>query len=93
MLTGSAQAVLQDLGIYPSASDALKADLPDLYVVTVSKHCSVATKYCVSLQGDTLIPANVPINIYERSYIKPGATTGANTNVMVYPNVVSAGLE
>jgi hypothetical protein len=93
MLTGSAQAVLQDLGIYSSASDALKADLPDLYVVAVAKTCSVATNYCVSLQGDALIPANVPINIYERSYIKPGATTGADTNVMVYPNVVSAGLE
>jgi hypothetical protein len=47
----------------------------------------------VSLNGDLLIPANAPIKIYERSFINPGTTTGANTNVMVYPNVVSAGVE
>jgi hypothetical protein len=84
---------LRELGIYSGASDLLKAALPNLYVALVSKNCSVATTYCVSLEGDTLIPANVPINVYERSYINPGATTGANTNVMVYPNVVSAGFE
>ena len=93
VLTGSAEAVLQDLGIYGSASDSLKAALPDLYIAVVSKTCTVAKGYCVSLNGDSLIPANMPINIYERSYINPGATTGANTNVMVYPNVVSAGFE
>ena len=93
VLTGSAEAVLRELGIYSTASNLLKAVLPNLYVALVSKNCSVATTYCVSLEGDTLIPANVPINAYERSYINPGATTGANTNVMVYPNVVSAGFE
>jgi hypothetical protein len=67
--------------------------LPNLYVALVSKNCSVATAYCVNLDGNTLIPANAPINIYERSYINPGTTTGADTNVMVYPNVVSAGFE
>ncbi|HXR37026.1 MAG TPA: hypothetical protein VN754_13805 [Candidatus Binataceae bacterium] len=66
---------------------------PVSHVALVSKTCSVATAYCVSLNGDTLIPANVPINFYERSYIDPGATTGADTNVMVYPNVISAGFE
>jgi len=91
VLTGSAEAVLRELGLYDSASDLLKVALPDLYVALVSKNCSVARTYCVSLDGDTLIPANGPINIYERSYINPGTTTGANPNVMVYPNVVSAG--
>jgi hypothetical protein len=93
VLTGSAEAVLRELGLYSTASDSLKAALPKLYVALVSKSCSVARTYCVSLDGDTLIPADVPINIYERSYINPGATTGADTNVMVYPNVVSAGFE
>ena len=93
VLTGSAKAVLLRLGIYGSASRALKMTLPNLYVALVSKNCSVATAYCVNLDGNTLIPANAPINIYERSYINPGTTTGADTNVMVYPNVVSAGFE
>ena len=93
VLTGSAAAVLRELGLYGSASHALKVALPDLYIALVSKNCSVATTYCVSLNGDTLIPANAPINIYERSYINPGKTTGADTNVMVYPNVVSTGFE
>lgn len=55
--------------------------------------CTVATAYCVNLNGDSLIPANAPIKIFERSYINPGTTTGANPNVMVYPNVVCAGVE
>ena len=90
-MTGSAQGVLQDLGLYASASDALKAALPDLYVTPVSKNCSVAMAYCVDLDGDTVIPAGVPINVYERQYVHPGTTAGANTNVMIFPNVVSAG--
>jgi hypothetical protein len=92
-LTGSAQAVLQDLGLYASASDALKAALPDLYVTLVSKNCSVATAYCVDLKGDTLLQAGVPINIYERQYVHPGTTAGANTNVMIFPNVISPGFD
>ena len=93
VLTGSAQAVWQELGLYGMASDSLKAALPNLYVALVSRNCSVATTYCVSPEGDTLVPANTPINIYERSYINPGATAGATANVMVYPSVVSAGFE
>src|ERR1019366_2692461 len=60
VLTGSAEAVLRELGIYSMASGLLKVALPNLYVAVVSKNCSVATMYCVSLNGDTLIPANVP---------------------------------
>jgi len=93
VLTGSAQAVLQDLGLYDMASDLLKAALPDLYVALVSRNCSVAAMYCVNLDGDTLIPPATPLNIYERAYVNPGTTTGANTNVMVYPSVVSPGFE
>jgi hypothetical protein len=92
-LTGSAKAVLQELGLYNMASSSLVAALPDLYVALVSRTCTVATPYCVNLNGDSLIPANAAIKILERSYINPGTTTGANTNVMVYPNVVSAGVE
>jgi hypothetical protein len=62
-------------------------------IALVYRTCTVATAYCVNLNGDSLIPANSAIKIFERSYINPGTTTGANTNVMVYPNVVSAGVE
>jgi hypothetical protein len=93
ILTGSARAVLQDLGLYNMASSSLVAALPNLYVTLVSRTCNVATTYCLNLNGDSLIPANAPIKIFERSYLNPGTTTGADTNIMVYPNVVSAGLE
>jgi hypothetical protein len=93
ILTGSAQAVLQELGLYNMASSSLVAALPNLYVALVSRTCTIATAYCVNLNGDSLIPANAAIKIFERSYINPGTTTGANTNIMVYPNVVSAGAQ
>jgi len=42
--------------------------------------------------GNTLIPdSTTPINMYERSYIRPGDTTAADTNVMVYPLVIGPG--
>jgi len=91
---GSAQAVLQALGLYNSASPALKAALPKLYVSLVSKSCTIAVQYCVNLNGNTLIPDTTPatpINMYERSYIRPGDTTAADTNVMVYPQVIGPG--
>jgi hypothetical protein len=75
------------------ASSSLVVALPNLYVALVSRTCPVATAYCVNLDGASLIPPDAPIKIFERQYINPGTTTGANTNVMVYPNVVSPGVE
>jgi hypothetical protein len=91
---GSAQAVLQALGLYNSASPALKTALPKLYVSLVSKSCTIAIQYCINLNGNTLIPDTTPatpINMYERSYIRPGDTTAADTNVMVYPQIIGPG--
>jgi hypothetical protein len=91
---GSAQAVLQALGLYNFASPALKTALPKLYVSLVSKSCTIATQYCINLNGNTLIPDTTPatpINMYERSYLRPGDTTAADTNVMVYPQVIGPG--
>lgn len=92
VLTGSAQAVLEELNLYAQASPELKLALPNLYVTLVSKTCSTAPNYCINLNGNTLIPANTPINMYERSYIKPGTTTGANPNIMLFPRVIGSGV-
>ena len=91
---GSAQAVLQALGLYSAASPVLKAALPKLYVSLVSKSCTIAVPYCINLNGNTLIPDTIPatpINMYERSYLRPGDTTAADTNVMVYPQIIGPG--
>jgi hypothetical protein len=92
---GSAQAVLQALGLYNSASSTLKAALPQLYVSLVSNNCNtIATAYCINLSpnGSPLLPnTSTPINMYERSYIRPGDTTAADTNIMVYPMVIGPG--
>ncbi len=94
-LTGSAEVVLRELGIYDSASTVLKLALPNLYVAVVSKDCTIATQtgHCISLMGDTLIPAGVAINMYERSYLRPGDTTAANNNIMVYPKMIGPGIQ
>ena len=92
----SAESVLRELGLYSSASTMLKVALPNLYISLISKNCTIATQYCVNLNGNTLIPDTTPptpINIYERSYIRPGDTTAANTNIMVYPRVIGPGKE
>jgi len=92
---GSAQSVLQTLGLYDSATPTLKSVLPKLYVALVSKNCStvpVSAQYCINLNGDTLIPDDkTPISIFERSYIRPGDTNGADVNVMVLPQVIGPG--
>jgi hypothetical protein len=96
---GSAQAVLQALGLYNSASPALKAALPKLYVSLVSNSsnsCAIAVQYCVDLSkvSPAITPPitpTTPINMYERSYIRPGDTTAADTNIMVYPQIIGPG--
>lgn len=91
---GSAEAVVRELGIYHSASKMLKLALPNLYISLLSKNCTIAKEYCINLSGNTLIPDTTPptpINIYERSYLRPGDTTAANTNIMVYPRVIGPG--
>jgi hypothetical protein len=92
-LTGSAEAVLRELGLYNQASTALKAALPRLYVSLISRNCSYALNYCVSLDGTTLIPAGANINMYERAYLRPGDTTAADLNNMLRPYVISGGIQ
>ena len=92
----SAESVLRELGLYGSASTMLKVALPNLYISLVSKNCTVAIQYCINLNGNSLIPDTTPptpINIYERSYIRPGDTTAADTNIMVYPRIIGPGKE
>ena len=94
LASGSAEAVLRELGIYNSASRMLKLALPKLYISLLSKNCTIAQKFCIDLNGDNLIPDTTPptpINMYERSYIRPGDTSGADTNIMVYPRVIGPG--
>lgn len=92
-LTGSAEAVLRELGLYSSASPLLKASLPKLYVSLISRSCSYATGYCVSLEGTSLIPAGANINMYERAYLRPGDTTAADVNNMLRPRIISGGIQ
>jgi len=91
---GSAEYVVRALGLYNLASPMLKLALPSLYISLVSKNCTIALQYCVNLNGNSLIPDTnppTPINMYERSYVRPGTTTAADTNIMVYPRVIGPG--
>jgi hypothetical protein len=95
-VVSSAEYVLREIGLYDAASNILKLALPNLYINLVAKNCSIAVQYCVDLDGNNLIPDTnppTPINMYERSYIRPGATTGASPNVMVFPRVIGPGKE
>jgi hypothetical protein len=92
-LTGSAEAVLRELGLYNLASPALKLALPKLYVSLISRNCAYATNYCISLDGTSLIPAGANIDMYERAYIRPGDTTSADLNNMLRPRVISGGIQ
>jgi hypothetical protein len=92
-LTGSAEAVLRDLGLYNNASAALKLALPKLYVSLISRNCSYAINYCVDLEGTSLIPADANIDMYERAYLRPGDTTAADLNNMLRPRVISGGIQ
>lgn len=88
-LTGSAAAVLQELGLYDMASPSLQADLPSLFVTFVSRSCPYAPTYCINLEGTTLLPETVPVGIIMRSYLKPGGTNGANPDIMVNTHVIT----
>lgn len=92
-LTGSAEAVLRELGLYNSASPLLKASLSKLYVSLISRNCNYATNYCVSLKGTSLIPGGANINMYERAYLRPGDTTAADVNNMLRPRLISGGIQ
>lgn len=86
-LTGSAEGVLKSLGLYESASPTLKAQLPYLYAVLMARTCAFAASYCVPISvGD--VPLATKITVFQRAYIKPGTTTGANPNVMPSPNLL-----
>lgn len=90
-LTGSATAVLEELGLYDMASERLKRDLPRLFVTLVSRSCPYAAAYCINLNGTSLIPASSPVTLTQRAYLKPGTTTGANPDVMVDTEVIAVG--
>jgi hypothetical protein len=96
VLNGSAQAVLDALGItVPQGDTDLIANLPNLYVAAIARNINnptiaAASAYCIDLMGTSLIPLGEPISITERSYILPGTTTGGNVDYMLYPLVVAA---
>src|SRR5262249_11420212 len=88
-LTGSAAAVLKELGLYDMASESLKGDLPRLFVSFVSRSCPYAQQYCINLNGSSLIPESSPVTLTQRAYLKPGTTTGADPDVMVNTEVIA----
>jgi len=90
-LDNSAEAVLTELGLMSQASSSLIGALPQLYIASVQNGCSVALATCVDING--LIPDGVEINIEERPYIKPKTSTGANSNVVLNPILIGAGLQ
>lgn len=96
VLTGSAEAVLQALGItVPEGDTDLISNLSNLYVAGIARDITnptiaAASQYCINLEGTSLVPLLYPISITERSYIVPGTTTGGNVNYMVYPLVIAA---
>jgi hypothetical protein len=86
-LTGSAEAVLRDLGVYGAASARLKRQLPKLYVQLFARVCDVAEAYCVKITRKA-VPPDVEIGLTQRAYVKPGTTTGAAPDLMVTPRVI-----
>lgn len=96
ILTGSAEQVVQQLGIsIPPGNTQLIENISQLYVTFIARDCTnstiaAANQYCINLMGSSLVPLTSPISITERSYIMPGQTTGGNVNYMLYPIVVAA---
>jgi len=86
-LRGSAEATLKALGLYPLASPRLRAKLPELYVAMLSRQCPVALGSCLQLDPDK-VSLDTPINVIQRAYLQPGATTGASPNGMVTPVLI-----
>lgn len=95
-LTGSAEGVLQALGIsIPPEYADLMANLPNLYVAGVARNINnptiaPAAQYTIDLKGTSLIPINTPIQFQGRAYICPGTTAGGNVDFMLLPLVVAA---
>ena len=86
-LTGSAEGVLKSLGLYDSVSSSLKAQLPYLYTVLMARTCKLAPPYCVQITYKE-VPLATKISVFQRGYIKPGTTTGANPNVIPSPQLI-----
>jgi len=86
-LTGSAEAVLRAYGLYESASQHLKDQLPMLYVTVVSRACESLGDYCVEVNA-TEVPLSDPMGITQRAYVKPGTTSGANPDALLSPYVI-----
>jgi hypothetical protein len=95
-LTGSAKAVLKALGIIiPPSCVELQQEIDCLYVSALTRDISNSTiapasKYCIDLKGNSLIPTGYPITITERSCIVPNTTTGANVNYMLQPIIIAS---
>lgn len=86
-MTGSAEAALRQLGLMTQASARLRADLPDLYVATVSRRCSADLPTCIEITPDLVPPGNRMI-VNQRAYLKPGGFTGANPELLLNPVVI-----
>jgi hypothetical protein len=86
-LTGSAEQLLIDLGLYGHASAQLKSDLPYLYAAIVARSCSYTSRNCIAIDN-TEIPANHHVSITQRAYIKPGQSTSASPDAMLNPLVI-----
>jgi hypothetical protein len=82
-LTGSAARILNDTGMYLSASTQLRQDLPDLYVVVLTRNnpsCDIAlcnpSEPYVNVVPTTAPPAGIPLgdvlSFTERGYLLPG---------------------
>jgi hypothetical protein len=87
-LNESAGAVLRRIGYYEKASEQLKKDLPFLYTALISRNCADGDKYCILLPSDDTLPPNAKVSVFQRAYIKPGTTTGAEPNKIPSPNLI-----
>jgi hypothetical protein len=91
-LTGSAAAVLQNLGLMAQASPALMADLPNLYVQIFTRPCSQSQSYCVQPFTTVLTSGALPfadlVKVSERAYVLPGQLNGASPAVLLNPDVI-----
>ncbi len=95
-LNDSAKNVLNKLGIIiPDSYSELYANIDKLFVTFISRDCNnqtiaVANDYCIDLMGTSLLPSyTTPITIFERAYVLPGYTSGANVNYIIYPNIIA----
>jgi len=88
-LNGSAERVLDDLGLTAKASPELLMNLPNLYVVLISRACPIDSKDCLAIDAGE-VPTDVSVMLTQRAYLKPGTKTGANPDTMVSPVTISA---